>query len=85
VVNFFGGTDLNLSQSDINGVAVLDLTQVFGGTKLIVPSNWKVQSEVVAVFGGLDDKRRDLANPDPNKVLVLKGTCIFGGIDIKSF
>ncbi len=85
VVNFFGGTDLNLSQADINGVVVLDLTQVFGGTKLIVPSNWKIQSEIVAIFGGLDDKRKDIGEPDPNKVLVLKGTCIFGGIDIKSY
>lgn len=84
-VTFFGGTDLNLTQADINGVVVLDLTQVFGGTKLIVPSSWKIQSEVVTVFGGLDDKRNISVPADSNKVLLLRGTCLFGGIDIKSF
>lgn len=85
VVSFFGGTELNLTQSDINGVVILDLTQVFGGTKLVLPSNWKVQSEVVTVFGGLDDKRNVSVPADAGKVLVLKGTCLFGGIDLKSF
>ncbi len=85
----FGGTDINLSQADINGRVVLDLTQVFGGTKLIVPAHWKIQSEdLVAIFGGVEDKRpilSDTSKVDPSKVLVLKGTCIFGGIDIKSY
>jgi hypothetical protein len=71
-------------------VVVLDLTQIFGGTKLIVPHHWKVQSkDLVAVFGGVEDKRPMLGSTSPtdenSKVLVLKGTCIFGGIDIKSY
>lgn len=85
VVNFFGGTELNMSQADINGAVLLDMTQVFGGAKIIVPSNWKVQSELVSVFGGVDDKRMISPNVDQNKVLVLKGTCIFGGLEIKSY
>ena len=43
---------------------------------------------MVAIFGGVEDKRPQLADTstvNPNKVLVLKGTCIFGGIDIKSY
>jgi len=83
---FFGGVEINLTQADINGRAELELTQVFGGTKLVVPSNWKIQTEeLVSVFGGLDDKRKNITTPDPDKTLVLKGTCIFGGIDIKNY
>jgi predicted membrane protein len=85
VVNFFGGTELNLSQADINGPVMLELTQVFGGSKLIVPANWRIQSELVSVFGGVDDKRMLQPNIDPTKVLVLKGTNVFGGLEIKSF
>lgn len=85
----FGGTDINLMQADVDGKVVMDLTQIFGGTKLIVPPNWKVQTEdVVAIFGGVEDKRPLLSDPstvNSNKVLVLKGTCLFGGIDIKSY
>lgn len=87
-VSFFGGIELNLTQADINGTAVLEMTNVFGGTKLIVPPHWKIQSEdLVTVLGSIEDKRpvsRDGAH-DPNRVLILKGTCVFGGIDIKSY
>lgn len=89
-VTVFGGTEINLMQADVEGGRiVLDLTQVFGGTKLIVPPHWKIQSEdVVAILGGIEDKRpilSDASAVDSGKILVLKGTCIFGGIDIKSY
>lgn len=83
---FFGGAEINLSQADINGTIVLEATQVFGGTKLIVPANWKVQSEMVAVLGGIEDRRsKSNENADPNKVLILKGTSVFGGLEINSY
>lgn len=89
VTTIFGGTDINFMQADFEGRVVLDLTQIFGGTKLIVPPHWKVETKgVMAIFGGVDDKRppiRDLSMVDHNKVLVLDGTCLFGGIDIKSY
>ena len=86
IVNIFGGTELNLTQADIKGKVVIELTTIFGGTKLIVPSNWSVQSEAVTIFGGLEDKRSLSATTDnSDKVLILKGTVIFGGIEIKSF
>ncbi|MEO7992344.1 MAG: hypothetical protein ABI663_22530 [Chryseolinea sp.] len=84
----FGGAELNLMQADINGRVVIELTQIFGGTKLVVPPHWKLQTEeVVSIFGGLDDKRPIVqsSSVDDSKVLVLRGTCIFGGIDIKSY
>ena len=73
-------------QADIKGTASIDITQAFGGMKLVVPPHWNIKSEVVCVFGGIDDKRpisNDTA--DSNKVLILRGTCIFGGIDIRSY
>lgn len=85
IVNIFGGSSVNMMQADINGTVVLELTQVFGGTKIVVPSNWEVKSEAIAIFGGVDDKRPTTQNPSPNKIIVLKGTTIFGGIDIKSY
>lgn len=88
IVNIFGGTELNLTQADIEGTAVLELTTIFGGTKLVIPSNWSVKSsEVVTIFGGIEDKRQMPAATTevPEKTLVLKGTIVFGGIDIKSY
>jgi hypothetical protein len=87
IVTVFGGSEVNFSQADITGRAEIELVQVFGGTKLIVPPNWRLSTEeLVCIFGGLDDKRNPSSlSTDSQKVLVLKGTCIFGGIDIRSF
>lgn len=86
VVTVMGGAELNFSQADIQGRAILDVTQIMGGTKIIVPAHWDVKSEMAAILGGIDDKR--MVTPggiDPNKVLIIKGTSILGGIDIRSY
>jgi hypothetical protein len=87
VVSVFGGTELNLMQADIQHPIVLEATQIFGGTTLIIPPHWHVKSdEMVAILGGIDDKRPAMPQGyDPNKVLVLKGTTLFGGLSIKSY
>lgn len=86
IVCFMGGAEVDLMQSDIVGRAEIDLTQVFGGTKLLIPAHWNVRSEMAAIFAGIEDKR-PLTNviTDANKLLVLKGTSVFGGIEIKSY
>ena len=82
----FGGTELNLTQADFQSRAVVDLVTVFGGAEIIIPSDWTVQSEMVSVFGGLDDSRfQKSADEMSNKILILKGTCVFGGVEIKSY
>ena len=83
--SFMGGTELDFTQADINGTVVLELTQVMGGCKLIVPGNWSVKNEVNAVFGGVDDKRHLHTNADPGKVLLLKGTSFLGGLEIRNY
>lgn len=86
LVNIFGGTELDMTRADFNGTAEIEITTVFGGTKLIIPSHWTLKSEVVTVFGGLEDKRSlHSITENPDKVLLLKGTVILGGIEIKSF
>ncbi len=83
---FMGGTEVNLSQADINGPVSIEIMQAFGGTKLILPPHWEIRSEAIAIFGGFDDKRPVQPGKfDPNKVLILKGTTLFGGIEIKSY
>ena len=84
--NIFGGTELDLSQADFTGTAVIELTTIFGGTKLLVPSNWAVKSERITIFAGIEDKRKmQTVTEAAEKTLLIRGTVIFGGIDIKSF
>lgn len=86
LISIFGGTELDLSRADFKGTAVLELTTIFGGTKLIVPADWTVKSETVTIFGGLEDKRNmQTVIDNPEKILLLRGTVIFGGTEIKSY
>ena len=86
VITFMGGTELNFAHADIGDIAILEVVQVFGGTKIIIPPDWEVTTEMAAIFGGIDDKRIFQPQGQPgNKKLIIKGTSVFGGIDIKSF
>jgi predicted membrane protein len=85
IVNIFGGAELDMTQADINGRVILDITQIFGGTKIVVPSNWQVVSDIAAVFASVDDKRIRTTASGNDKILVLKGVSIFAGIDIRSY
>ena len=80
-----GGSEINLSQADINGTVVIDITQIMGGTKLIVPPNWEIRSNITSVFGNVEDKRQKERIMNPEKVLVIDGTSLFGGIEIKNY
>lgn len=81
-----GGAEINLSQADINGTALLDITQIMGGTKLIVPPHWEIRSsQLTTVFGNIEDKRQQERISNPDKVLVISGTSIFGGIEIRNY
>jgi predicted membrane protein len=82
----FGGGELNLSQADINGEAMLEISQVFGGVKIIVPANWEVKTDKTsAVCGDVSDKRAHQTETNPDKILVIKGSVVFGGIDIRNY
>ena len=86
VSNVFGGTELNLLNVEFEDQAIIEISCVFGGVSLIIPSNWQIKSELNSIFGGIEDKR--IINPSDSidsKILILKGDCVFGGIDIKSF
>lgn len=87
ISSVFGGNEINLSQADFTGEAVVDVTCVFGGVTLIVPSHWKIKSDLTSVFGGIDDQRPVAMNDTTaeEKTLVLKGACVFGGIEIHSY
>lgn len=82
----FGGADVNLTQADFDDNAIFDVTAVFGGVKLVVPQNWIIKSNVTPIFGSIEDKRGHLIpTGEIQKTLIIDGTVMFGGIEIKSF
>lgn len=83
-VSIFGGSEINLMHADFNGKAKLEIVNIFGGTTLFVPAHWQIRSEATAIFGSIEDKRQRPAGISTDKILVIEGFVMMGGIDIKS-
>lgn len=85
-VNVFGGSTYDMTRSNLaEGTHVLEVFCVFGGTKVIVPSNWNVRIEVSSVLGAFEDKRKFLSETvNPKGTLIIKGVAVLGGGEIAS-
>lgn len=84
----FGGVELDLGRADMQQPEVeLEINAIFGGVELRVPDTWQVVSRGQAIFGGYDDKtdHSDVdATGNPKKLLILTGSAIFAGVEIKN-
>jgi hypothetical protein len=84
VLNLFGRTTVDFCNADINGVVILDSTQLFGEVRIKAPANWHVVPETTNIFMVVDDKRRSpTLNIDNSKILILRGVGIFATIKIR--
>lgn len=88
ITAIFGGSEIDLLDSKLaEGDNVLEITAIFGGTTLIIPREWRVEINALPIFGGFSDARRKTApviDSNDGRKLIIKGTFIFGGGEIKS-
>ena len=77
----FGGIDLNLTDAQIQNDTVINVTSVFGGVDIKVPSNVNVRVKSTSIFGGVDNKVKKYTENLPT--IYVKAFCLFGGADIK--
>jgi len=85
VHSVFGAVDIDLSQADIHGVVVLDVSQAFSEVKLLVPKNWRVEADLSHFCSATEDKRYDLSQTrDSDKILVITGMSGFAAVDIRN-
>lgn len=81
-----GETEVNLLQADFSGEVKLEVTQVLGSTKLVIPSTWQLKTESTAILGSVEDARLyTKENVQSDKVLILEGTTVLGSIVIRSY
>jgi predicted membrane protein len=86
IVAVFGGCDLNLTQADFQGTITIDIVAIFGGVKIIIPPTWQIKSELTAILGGMEDKTTVMPfGAEPEKILIIRGLALFGGVDIRNF
>ncbi|MGC3977091.1 MAG: DUF5668 domain-containing protein [Paludibacteraceae bacterium] len=80
----FGGITLDLRKTKLApGDTYLEINAVFGGITLYIPDEWYVVTKMDTVFGGFDDKRLKIGQVDKTRRLIVKGSCVFGGGEIK--
>jgi predicted membrane protein len=85
IVSIFGGSKIDLTKAELApGVAEIEIVSIFGGSTLLIPTDWNVKLEVFNIFGGYGDKRVR-GQVDFNKTVIVKGVAIFGGGEIKSY
>lgn len=85
ITTLFGGAEVDLDRANVaDKPAVLNVFAMFGGVTIRASSDWLIEREAIAIFGGIADKRRQrkmLAGEQPD--LRLTGFVAFGGITVE--
>lgn len=85
VNNLFGSTELDFSNADLTGAAVLDISQAFGETTITVPNDWRIETDLSQLFAVVDDYRNNVyQTKKSDKVLVLKGGSVCASVEIQN-
>ena len=77
-----GAVEIDLRQAAIATEAVLHLSVIMGGVEIRVPREWSVSVNGTPMLGGIEDKT---APPMiSSKRLIIEGSVIMGGVEIKN-
>jgi predicted membrane protein len=86
VTAIMGGLELDLRKANMTSEsAVIDVFALWGGIEMRVPAEWSVDVQGVAILGGIENNARASAvEGNPGKRLVIRGTVLMGGLEIKN-
>jgi predicted membrane protein len=82
ITAIMGGVELDLRDASIQSDAILNVWATWGGIVIKVPRDWLIVNRVTAIMGGAEDKC--FPATASNKRLIITGTAIMGGIEIKN-
>jgi Cell wall-active antibiotics response 4TMS YvqF len=78
---WYGGIDADLREAKLAPEARISVTSLFGGISLRVPPEWRIESNVRTIAGGVGVSGSDPGGPDAPR-LILDGFAAFGGIGV---
>jgi len=84
VTTIMGHLAIDLRDADFNGTVRLKVTQIRGVTTIVVPKGWDVRAGEGTVFATYQDSQAEKTIIHPDKVLIIDGTCIMGGIEVRT-
>jgi predicted membrane protein len=82
VTAIMGGLEFDLRDASIQGEAIIDIFALMGGVEMRVPEDWLVIVDGFPFMGGFEDKTRP--PKATTKRLIIKGTAVMGGVEIKN-
>ncbi len=83
VTSLFAGSDVDLRDAKLAPEgATLEVTTAFGGAKIIVPDDWRVEVTGLPIFGGWSNKARQTPAEGVTAKLHVSCFVMFGGIDV---
>ena len=77
-----GGLEIDLRDASLKGDGIIEVFALMGGMELRVPEDWIIIIEGFPFMGGFEDKTRP--PKDSIKRLIIKGTAMMGGVEIKN-
>ena len=76
----FGGVECDLRKAIIEKDCAIQVSAIFGGIDIFVPTGINVKVNSNSIFGGVSNKTAAHQNAP---TLYISGTCMFGGVEIK--
>jgi len=86
ITAIMGGLELDLSNCHLaKEGCVIDLSVVMGGISLKISREWNIKSEILPIMSGIEDNviYKEDNYIDPAALIVLRGTIVMGGVEIK--
>ena len=76
----FGGVECDLRNAIIEKDCAIQVSAIFGGIDIFVPTGINVKVNSNSIFGGVSNKTAAHQNAP---TIYVSGTCMFGGVEIK--
>lgn len=83
IIAVFGGVECDLRNAVIESDVVINATSVFGGADIYLPENVNIKIKSTAIFGGVENTRKDININEEYHTIYINAITVFGGIDIK--
>lgn len=80
----FGSIEVDLRQTTAASQPItINTFALFGGVEMKIPEGWRVRRDIIGIFGGTEDSRKQKPDDPAAPVdLVVTGFALFGGIEI---
>jgi Domain of unknown function (DUF5668) len=80
-----GGLEYDFRDAQLTENAVINTFVLMGGLEIIAPKEWNIKIDVLPIMGGTEDQINKYPSDvvEPEKKLIIAGTVIMGGVNIR--